>query len=341
MYSNKKVSFGLIGCGYWGPNFIRLLQNAPENVLVKVCDTDKTKTSDLQKKFPDVLFTDNADEIINDPAIDAIIICTPVTTHYEITKRALLAGKHVLCEKPLSDLAEHCTELENISAQAGKQLLVGHVFEYNANCVYMKQLVHQNNIGEILYLQFTRTNMGPMRKDVNVVYDLASHDVSMAISFLGTMPIAVTATGKCFIQKHIEDIAFIQLEFPGNITVCINVSWMDAVKQRIVKIAGSKKVLLFDDVLANNKLKIIETGKDYHTNAGDLESLQLSMSDYEVVIPAIINSEPLRNELNHFINCIHGTERPLTGVSHARQVVEILGHIQTSIKNNGAKIVIT
>lgn len=340
MASQHKLNISLIGCGYWGPNFIRIIQNSDHAFLSKVCDVDVQKLNLLRKKNPSVLFFDTAEEIINDPKIDAVVVCTPVKFHFELTKKLLQAGKHVLCEKPLAQTFLECEELKLVAEKADKKLLVGHVFEYNSVVKYMKHLISEKTIGDVLYLQFTRTGLGPIRNDVNVVYDLASHDVSMAISLLNKIPAAVTCSGSSFIQEGIEDVAFIQLEFPDKILVNITVSWIDPMKQRLVKIVGSKKMLVFDDVSITEKLKIIETGKDYQNPSGDFGSFQLSIKDGEIVIPNLPHPEPLLTEFNHFINCIKGSEKIITNAEHAGLVVKILEAVQSSLKNNGAKVIL-
>ena len=337
----SKVNFGLIGCGYWGPNFIRIIQNSRSAKLSRVCDTDAGRLSQFAERNERVLFSENIEDIINDDKIEAVIVCTPVQSHFEITKKLLLAGKHVLCEKPLANTSAHCEELDRIANRAGKKLMVGHVFEYNAVVLHMKKLIAAHDIGDVLYMQFARMGLGPIRKDVNVVFDLASHDVSIAASLMGAQPISVIANGACFVQPGIEDVAFIQLEFANQVFANINVSWIDPIKQRIVKVVGSKKMLLFDDVSTTEKLKIIEAGKDYQVSSGDFGSFQLSTKDGEVIIPNLLHPEPLIEEFNHFVNCIKNKDMvPVTNAKHATSVVTTLEAIQSSIHNKGAKIAI-
>ncbi len=282
--THNKIKFAIIGCGYWGPNFMRIIMHSESAELKIVCDTDLSKLSSLSLKNPTVYFTPNIDEILHDNEIQAVVVCTPVNTHFQLTEKLLKAGKHVLCEKPLSDKVSHCEILHQLATKNNLTLMVGHVFEYNNVVLYMKKLIDQNELGELRYIQFVRMGLGPIRNDVSVLYDLASHDISLAISFLRQMPLTVIANGADFLQKGIEDVAFIQLEFPNKVLVSISVSWLDPMKQRLLKIVGENKMLLFDDVSVSEKLKIVEAGKNYQTNSGDFGSFQLSIKDGEIVI---------------------------------------------------------
>jgi predicted dehydrogenase len=338
--THSKIKFAIIGCGYWGPNFMRIIMHSESAELKIVCDTDLSKLSSLSLKNPTVYFTPNIDEILHDNEIQAVVVCTPVNTHFQLTEKLLKAGKHVLCEKPLSDKVSHCEILHQLATKNNLTLMVGHVFEYNNVVLYMKKLIDQNELGELRYIQFVRMGLGPIRNDVSVLYDLASHDISLAISFLRQMPLTVIANGADFLQKGIEDVAFIQLEFPNKVLVSISVSWLDPMKQRLLKIVGENKMLLFDDVSVSEKLKIVEAGKNYQTNSGDFGSFQLSIKDGEIVIPNIYHNEPLINELDHFIGCINNNIQPLTNAMYAKNVVAVLNAAQESIKNGGIKIAI-
>lgn len=335
-----KLKFALIGCGYWGANFLRIISNSEKATLAKVCETDAGNLANLAGKYPHLDFTNDIEQIVHDPEIDAAVICTPVHTHFQLTEKLLLAGKHVLCEKPLTSSAEQCEYLYRLAQKQGVKLLVGHVFEYNSVLQYMKGMIEQGQIGNVLYLQLTRMGLGPVRKDVSVVFDLAAHDVAIVISLMRQMPVAVSATGSCFLQEGVEDVAFIQLEFPDKVIASISVSWLDPIKQRLVKIVGAKKMLVFDDVSIREKLRIIETGKNYQTSSGDFGSFQLSVKDGEIVIPNLQYTESLVCEFDHFVACINGKEEPLTDAAYAARVVKVLEAAQASIRQDGKKIML-
>lgn len=338
MKQQQTIRFGIIGCGYWGPNFVRIVQQTNGVELIAIADVDPEKINSLSQKHPNTICTTAVDEVIQHPDIDAIIISTPVSSHYGLVSAALKAGKHVLCEKPLALTTNECNILERLAEMESKVLLVGHVFEYNRVVRYMKQAVASGKIGDVLYLSLLRTGLGPVRSDVNVTYDLAAHDISIILALLEQMPIAVSANGSSFIRKGIEDVAFATLEFANDLKANISVSWIDPIKQRQVKVVGSKKMLLFDDVSVSEKLKVFETGKDYQTDSGDFGSFQLSVKDGDIVIPNIPFREPLLEEFEHFVACIHGQEQPLTNAKRAGKVVTILEAIQDSLNNNGLKI---
>ena len=294
----------------------------------------------LTNRYPHISFTNDVDQIANNPEIQAVVICTPVNTHFELTEKIIKAGKHVLCEKPLTDTASRCEDLNRLAQQNGVKLLVGHVFEYNSIIRYMKEMIYQNQIGRVLYLQLMRMGLGPVRKDVSVIFDLAAHDVAIAISLMKQLPISVSASGSCFLQEEVEDVAFIQLEFAEKVIASISVSWIDPIKQRVVKVVGAKKMLVFDDVSVGEKFRIIETGKNYQTSPGDYGSFQLSVKDGEIIIPNLQYTESLVNEFDHFIACIKGTEEPLTDAAYAARVVKVLEAAQTSIRQGGKKIIL-
>lgn len=339
--TNNKLYFAVIGCGYWGPNFIRILHQMDNVVLKSVCDINPQQWRLHQTKHPAIHFTVNIQDIIDDPNIDAVVICTPVNTHFELSEKLLKAGKHVLCEKPLTHHLEDSKTLTVLAERTQQVLMVGHVFEYNSVIQYMKERLRNGSLGKLHYLQFTRMGLGPVRKDVSVLYDLASHDISLAISFIGHMPIAVTASGSWFIQENIEDVAFVQLEFPNKIMVSINVSWLDPIKQRLIKIVGEREMLLFNDVSISEKLRIVTTGKNYQTSTGDFGGFQLSVKDGEIIIPNIPHPEPLITEIEHFIHAINTNTSPLTNGEYACNVAKVLDAAQLSMKQNGLKVQLT
>ncbi|CAK9249849.1 unnamed protein product [Sphagnum jensenii] len=318
----------------------RIISNSDLGTLEKVCDTDEVNLALLTNKYPHISFTNDIDQIASDPDIEAVVICTPVNTHFPLTEKLMLAGKHVLCEKPLTCSADQCEYLYDLAKKQGVILLVGHVFEYNSVVRYMKGMVEQDMIGKMLYLQLMRMGLGPVRKDVSVIFDLAAHDVAISISLMGQMPLAVSAIGSCFLQDTVEDVAFIQLEFPEKVIASISVSWIDPIKQRLVKVVGAKKMLVFDDVSVGEKLRIIDTGKNYQTSPGDYGSFQLSVKDGDIVIPNLQYTESLVSEFEHFVACIRRKEELLTDALYAARVVRVLEAAQDSIRQGGKKIML-
>ncbi|MBS1625948.1 MAG: Gfo/Idh/MocA family oxidoreductase [Bacteroidetes bacterium] len=336
-----KIKFALIGCGYWGANFLRILAGSPLVTLVSVCDTDAGRREAMQALYPHVTFTGDIADVTGDTEIHAAVICTPVETHLPLTEQLLRSGKHVLCEKPLTSTAQECLYLYDLAQQMQRCLMVGHVFEYNSVINYMQHMIAADQIGPLRYLQFTRMGLGPVRRDVSVVFDLAAHDVAIALSIAGTMPLSVMATGQSFQPSGLEDVAFIQLIFPRGVIASINVSWLDPIKQRLVKVVGRDKMLLFDDLSLGEKLKIVEMGQNYQDAKGDFGSFQLSVKDGQIIIPNLQYPESLLTELEHFAECIRTGAVPRTDGRYAYRVVRVLEAAQESIRHDGKKIWIT
>ncbi|MBS1618519.1 MAG: Gfo/Idh/MocA family oxidoreductase [Bacteroidetes bacterium] len=335
---SREIKFALVGCGYWGANFLRIISNSEEATLCVICDTDGAKTTALAVRHPHVRFVDDVAAVASDPDIEAVVICTPVNTHLALTEMLIRAGKHVLCEKPLAQTSAQCGYLYTLAQEHKVVLLTGHVFEYNPVIRYMKQMIDDDALGAIRYLQLMRMGLGPMRSDVSVVFDLAAHDVAICISMMGHMPLSVMASGSCFVKEGIEDVAFMQLEFPGKVIAGIGVSWLDPIKQRLVKVVGEKKMMIFDDISVSEKLKIIDTGKNYQSTPGDFGSFQVSVKDGQIVIPNLQYTESLVTEFHHFSSCIRGREVPITDAAYAARVVRVLEAAQESIRQDGKKI---
>lgn len=332
-----ETGIGVIGCGYWGPHFIRLARENSMSRLVKVCEINQSRLRECRKLFPGVDFTATLNDIIRNPDIEAVIVCTPVKTHYELAKKCLAAGKHVLCEKPMTQTPQEAKELIALSKRNKKVLMPGHVFEFNSVVRYMKRLIASKRIGDVIYINMFRTGLGPVRNDVNVVYDLASHDISILNLLLGSSPLTVSAIGKAFVNSNHEDVAIINFEFPSNVIASLTVSWMDPIKQRLVKVVGTRKMLLFDDV-SSEKLKVINMGRNYQSLKGDFGSFQLSTKDGDILIPNIKYPEPLKLEYDHFIDCVRNGKTPAPDAESGLRVVEILEAVCDSIKGNGKKI---
>jgi len=333
-----KIEIGIIGCGYWGPNFVRIA-NAHEQVSVrKICDRNPSKLREISKRYPGAEYVSDLSAMLHDSLIAAVVICTPVVTHFEIARQCLMAGKHVLCEKPLTLTVSEAERLHEIALSKRLVLMVGHVFEYNSIVLYLQSQIREDAFGELVYIHMQRMGLGPARTDVNVVYDLASHDISILLLLMGEMPVNVSARGSSFIGPEVEDTAFIILEFSNNILVQINVSWIDAVKQREIKVVGTKQVLLFNDISHNEKLKIFNTGHSYQSAGGDFGSFQLSVKDGDVFIPNIAYPEPLSIEFDHFIDCVMHSKVPKTNAENAMRVITVLEAIEKSLRQGGNKV---
>ena len=329
------VNLGIIGCGHWGTNHIRIF-NASSDAKVKICcDKNKNRLNTLRITYPDLNVTSDYKSIISDANIDAVVVATPTATHYQIVKSALLNGKHVFCEKPLCINKDESKELMLLAEKKRRILMVGYVFLFNNGIIALKEYIKNKDLGRLYYLHLTRTNLGPIRDDVDVVYDLASHDISIASFLLNKWPNCVSVNAGYFLRKKISDIAFITLYYPNNILVHIHVSWLDPKKVRRAICVGDKKMAVWDDLDATEPIRIFNKGVIREPFYSDYGEFQLLPREGEVISPPIKLIEPLRNQNAYFIECINNKKRPLTDAVFGHNVTKVLEAVQLSIKNKG------
>lgn len=332
------VKIGIIGCGQWGRNHLRVFHELP-NVEVKACsDLVQNNLENIKKTYKTVETTNDYKKILEDKEIDAVVVATPSTTHYTVAKDCLLHDKNVLVEKPIAMSSDECKELIELSKKMEKILMVGHTFEYNWSVIKLNELLTEKKIGDVYYLHSSRTNLGPIRGDVNVLWDLAPHDISIFLYLLKSDPIRVEAVGEDYIQDGVEDVVFLTLHFPNNIIGHVHVSWLAPYKVRTVTVVGTKGMIVFDDVNKDEPVKIFERGvekintdKQYST----FGEFQLLVRNGDVTIPKIPFSEPLKNECAHFIECIEKNENPRSDGYSGLRVVKVLEAAQKSLKNSG------
>ncbi len=337
------VNFGLIGVGYWGPNLARNLNTLENARLAWVCDTRAEALAKISSSYPSASTTNSIDELLHASDLDAVVIATPAGTHFDIASKCLRAGKHALVEKPLAMSSAQCDELIQTADEKKVKLMVGHTFLYSPPVIKLKELVASGEMGDIYYAYSTRANLGQIRRDVNAMWNLAPHDVSILLHLFGAAPQAVGARGITRIQEGIEDVVFMYLDFPNKVTAHIHVSWLDPGKVRKLTLVGSKKMVIYDDVNADAKIQILDKGvtKVVNSSAESFESFgefQLLLRAGDVLIPKIAASEPLKNECQHFIDCIVNDRRPLTDGEHGKLVVRILEAAQKSM-DNGSRAV--
>lgn len=335
---SKQIGVSVIGFGYWGPNHCRIVQHNKNSELRMICDTDRLRLKTAQEIYPGIVCSDDVNKIFSDSSTDVVIIATPVSSHTELVKAALKNNKHVLCEKPVAASIFEIQEIDNILKQTDRIFMSAHIYEFNPIVKYIKNFLKYNDIGQLLYMSTSRNGLGPIRKDINVVFDLATHDISIVLFLLDKMPQAVAAFGKSYFNNGIEDVAFIQLEFDDKLYVSIQVSWLDPIKERKIRIVGSKKMLLFNDISIDEKLKIYNTGESYLNFTGDFGSFQSTIKDGDIYIPNIHFEEPLAAQFNHFMDCVTNNKQPSTDISNARRVLQILEALNQSLKNNGERI---
>ncbi|MBI5747766.1 MAG: Gfo/Idh/MocA family oxidoreductase [Nitrospinae bacterium] len=327
------IGIGVIGCGYWGPNLIRNLYELEDCRLSAVCDLKEDRLNYIKRRFNGVHTTTDYKEILKSKEIEGVVIATPISTHFDIAKEALISGKDVLVEKPLSSSADKCGELIKIAKDNKRVLMAGHTFIYNAAVRKLKEIMETGDIGDIYYIYSKRLNLGIIRNDVNALWNFAPHDLSILLYLLEKEPVKVGAKGYSFIQKGIEDVVFMTLDFPGNIGAHIHISWLDPNKTRGMTVVGSKKMVVYNDLSPDAKIIIYDKGvMNGFENFGDF---QLLLRSGDIHIPKINFKEPLKVECSHFIECIKERKEPLTNGDHGLKVVKILEAAQRSLKEDG------
>ncbi len=338
MTGTTKVA--LIGAGYWGPNFLRVASET-ENVEMKwCCDLDEQKLKLIKARSPAIKTTTSYREILDDSEVDAIILATPAKTHYKIAKDCLEKGKNILVEKPLTYSSAECEELIKIAEKHKKVLMVGHTFEYNTAVQKLKSLIDTGEVGEPYYLYSTRVNLGRIQEDINAMWSLAPHDVSMLIYLMGTMPESVIAVGEAYVQKDIEDVVFMTLKFPKKVIAQVHVSWLDPTKIRKLTLVGSEKMAVFDDVDNEAKLKIYDKGVSKINLNNVYGQYMLKLRAGEIRVPNLPMTEPLKNEFCHFIDCIRSNKKPISDGNSGLRVVKVLEAAQKSLKGGNAEVTI-
>lgn len=336
------INFGLIGVGYWGPNLARNLNGTENGTLKWICDSNSGAIKKMAAGYPSVSTTSDPEEFLRASDLDAVVIATPAGTHFDLARKCLTAGKHVLVEKPLAMSGVECDELIDIAESKGLKLMVGHTFLYSPPVLRLKELLGSGEVGDVYYAYSTRANLGQIRKDVNAMWNLAPHDVAIMLYLFGAAPVSVSAKGITRIQPGIEDVVFMYLDFPGNITAHIHVSWLDPGKVRKLTLVGSKKMVVYDDVNTDAKIQIMDKGVTRVANGAESFSsfgeFQLLLRAGDVLIPKIPATEPLKIECQHFADCIISNERPLTDGIHGKQVVRILEAAQESMRCNSCPV---
>lgn len=331
-----KIKVGLIGYGYWGPNLARIISKSQRAALRYIADVNKQVFTTVSKNYPETNVITDYKVILSDKQITAVCIVTPTSTHYTIAKNCIQAGKHVFIEKPLTNNVKDSEELVALAEKHKVILMVGHVFLYNPAVRFIKELILKGEIGKVRHLHFQRRSLGPIRKDVDVVWDLSPHDISMLLYFLDEKPVSLVASGISFLQQGVNDVVSVSLKFPGNIMANLIMSWIDPVKIRDITIVGDKKMILFDDVKQFGKVKVFDKNatiieKTKEVSFGDY---QIAIHEGDIQIPDIEEKEPLREELEHFIDCINKNAKPLTDGVGGLEVVKIITAISESLANN-------
>jgi len=324
------ITIAQIGVGYWGPNLLRNLVSINRCRVKTVVDLSPDRRNFIQKLYPSVGVSGDVREVLEDPSVDAVLVATPVATHFDLAMKALHAGKHVLVEKTMAKTVAEIDEMDGLSGEKGLVAMVGHTFLYNAAVRFMKKMIDSGEIGELRYIYSRRLNLGRIRTDVDVLWNLAPHDVSIIQYWLGDPdPLSVKKHGMAYVQQGIDDVAFMTIEYPKKVLAHIHVSWLDPHRVREMTVVGSKKMVIYDDS-AESKIAIYDKGIDRMAVLGehmDYDNSRFVPFNYragDVLFPKINFDEPLKVEIEHFLDCIEGKGPCLTGPKHARKVIEIL-----------------
>lgn len=326
----RTISVAVIGVGYWGPNLIRNFTRIPQVKSIVACDIDKKRLRTITNLYPQVRTSQNFDEVLRDKEIALVAIATPVNTHYQLAKKALLAGKHVMVEKPLTKTVAQAKELLDIAQKKKRLLFAGHTFVYNPAVKKMKQFLKEGRLGKIYYYESTRANLGLIQNDTNVVWDLAPHDFSILLYIFRAKPLTLRVISSRHVHAIQDEVAHIFIRFEENIMAHIHLSWLSPVKIRTIMLAGSKKMLLYDELNHIDKIRIYDKGVS--VKATQNSSFPARYRYGNILVPNIEESEPLYNELNHFVTCILKKKKPLTGGIEGLAVVKMLEAAELSVK---------
>ena len=329
------VKFGVIGYGYWGPNLVRALFEVAETTVVAVSDMREERLHLVKSRYPSVEVTTDFHRLLDNPEIDAIAIATPVHAHYELALRALQAGKHVLVEKPMTSTSEQAIRLIDEAKRRNLVLCVDHTFVYTGAVRRIKELVGSGKLGDIYYYDSTRINLGLFQRDVDVIWDLAVHDLAIMDYVLPCAPVAVAATGINHVSGGTENLAYITMFFEENLIAHVNVNWLSPVKIRRTLIGGSKQMIVYDDMEPSEKVKVYDKGITITPGTDSLYNALVGYRSGDMFAPQLDVTEALRVELVHFAHCVMTGATPLTDGMAGLQVVRILESASRSMRQRG------
>lgn len=331
---------GVVGFGYWGPNLVRNLDRLPDAELVAACDLSETNLSKLAGLYPYVEITNDLEVLLSEYDLDAVVVATSAPSHHAIARRVIEAGKHCFVEKPLTLTSRDSAELVSLAAEKGVVLMVGHLMVYHAAINWIRDYIAAGELGDVLYLYLQRLNLGKVRTEENAFWSLAPHDVSIALYILGETPDSVSATGAAYVTPGVEDTVFANLHFPSGKMANIHVSWLDPHKTRKLTVVGTKRMLVFDDMQATEKIWIYDKGLGEPEKAlGWGEDLTLRFGD--ITVPWVPMTEPLGIEVQHFLDCCRSGETPRSSGADGHAVVRVLEAVDESMAAGGAPVATT
>jgi predicted dehydrogenase len=338
MNGRSPLGVGIIGCGYWGGNYVRVFDELPGAYVAGVCDARPERLQHIRQRFPEIFVCTDPGELLSRADIRAIVVCTEATTHYSIAHRCLRAGKHLLVEKPLTTRVSEAAELTDLAEHSGVTLMVAHTFIYNTGVRKLRDYVNPP-LGQVYYMHAHRTNLGPVRRDVNAIWDLATHDISIFNYLLDSTPVWVSAVASRVLGNGREDIGFITLSYPGGVLGHIHVSWADPNKAREVVVVCSDKRIVFNDLNGLERIRVFEKGiRTVPAEPAGYGEHHLQIHDGDIISPRVEVSEPLKDQCRHFLECVQSGRKPVSGGREAVDVLRVLAAIDRSVMLCGAQI---
>ncbi len=334
----KHLTVGVVGCGYWGPNLVRNFRFLPDCTLKTICDVNRDRLAHLAALYPGLNCEQRFEAMVADRELDTIVVATSVKHHFAMAKASLLAGKHTLVEKPLAASVEQCEELVSLAKKQGLILMVGHTFLFSPAVRKIKEIIDNNDIGEIRYISARRLNLGLFQPDINVTWDLAPHDLSIILYIMEEMPFSVNCRGVAHITPGIEDVTSMNLHFSNERSAIVQSSWLDPRKVREMTIVGSERMIVYDDVAPQEKIKIYDVHVKRPPHYDTFAEFHYAYHYGDTYSPYIKQDEPLKAECQHFLDCIRTGRTPLTSAESGRDVIKILEACSTSIHRHGAPV---
>jgi predicted dehydrogenase len=334
----QSITIGVVGCGYWGPNLVRNFRQLPDCQLKVVCDLSDSRLSHMRQVYPEVSTTNKFEDLLADNELDAVVIATPVRWHYQMAKAALYMGKHVFIEKPMARSAVEAMELVSLATKQGLILMVGHTFLFSPAVRRIKEMISAGDIGDVQYISSRRLSLGLFQKDINVAWDLASHDIAILVHLLEDLPSSVSCQGSSHVTPGIEDVTMMHLNFSANRCGFIHNSWLDPKKVRQMTVVGSRRMIVYDDTEPLEKLKLYDARVEVPPHYDTFAEFTYSYHYGDSYVPYIKQDEPLKLECEHFLNCIAEARAPLTDGQLGLEVVRILEASDESMRRGGAAV---
>jgi predicted dehydrogenase len=330
------INIGVIGYGYWGPNIVRNFNTIDEARVIAICDRDEKAKSRAKKAYPAIEVTPDYRDIVNSPDIDAVAVVTPVSTHFQLAREALAGGKHIFVEKPFTATVAQAEELINLAEKKNLKIMVDHTFIFTGAVRKMKELIKGGTLGKLYYYDSIRVNLGLIQKDVNVIWDLAPHDFSILDYLIDEKPVALSSCGKSHVNGH-EDIAFITVHFSDDMVAHFNVNWLSPVKVRMTLVGGEKRMLLWNDSVADEKLRVYDKGIEIN-NQESLYDLLVSYRHGDMWSPKVDQAEALNKEAAYFVECIYSDTKPVNDGAAGLRIVKMLNACDSSMKRKGRMV---